>query len=345
MFPIFQFAIIKSNNKRKNDEDDLNATQNLVHPDWETIDPTPDIYSLFGTFDIRFFQSKLQCVELEWSKRMYQCAGICYQRRNQTGMSITIRLSEPLLKLRSRRDLIETMLVSFDRLFDSRQKCETDLFFQHEMIHAYLFIQNIREGNGGHGPNFKRIMENINKVAGTRISVYHSFHDEVNAYKTHIWRCNGICQHRKPFFGWVKRTSNRAPGPNDNWWAKHHETCSGTFVKVSAPEPKRNAKKAKIEDKSTPKITNWTNSPKSNSNTTGAQPNKAPRTPTGGFTKMNGGGTVVLKPTTKNRIITISDENANSGSVLSSVSDSTAGGNLRNVVGFHDLTGSNGMRI
>lgn len=82
-----------------------------MHPDWETIDPTPDIFSLFGAFDLKFFQGKLHCVELEWSKRMYQCAGICYQRRNALGMSIIIRLSQPLLKLRSRRDLIETMLV------------------------------------------------------------------------------------------------------------------------------------------------------------------------------------------------------------------------------------------
>lgn len=63
---------------------------------------------------------------------------------------------------------------------------------QHEMIHAYLFVLNIREGNGGHGPNFKRIMESINRTAGTNITVYHTFHDEVALYKTHIWRCNGI---------------------------------------------------------------------------------------------------------------------------------------------------------
>lgn len=101
--------------KRKQivDEENLNATQNIVHPDWENIDPTPDIHSLFGAFDIKFFQGKLKCVELEWSKRMYQCAGICYQRRNRLGASITIRLSEPLLKLRSRRNLIETLLVHF----------------------------------------------------------------------------------------------------------------------------------------------------------------------------------------------------------------------------------------
>lgn len=104
--------------KRKHGRDDetrrgfdLNSTQNIAHPEWETIDPTPDIFSLFGAFDLKFFQGKLKCVELEWSKRMYQCAGICYQRRNGLGMAITIRLSEPLLKLRSRRDLIETLLV------------------------------------------------------------------------------------------------------------------------------------------------------------------------------------------------------------------------------------------
>lgn len=96
---------------RKRIRKELNATQNIVNPEWETIDPTPDIHSLFGAFDLKFFQGKLKCVELEWSKKMYQCAGICYQRRNRLGMSITIRLSEPLLKLRSRRNLIETLLV------------------------------------------------------------------------------------------------------------------------------------------------------------------------------------------------------------------------------------------
>lgn len=214
--------------------------------------------------------------------------------------------------------------------------CGYFVFLQHEMIHAYLFILNIREGNGGHGPNFKRIMENINRVAGTNITVYHTFHDEVAMYKTHIWRCNGICQHRKPFYGWVKRTSNRAPGPNDNWWAKHQDTCSGTFVKVSQPEPKIKAKKAKIEDKSTPKITNWLNSTKNNTNT--------PKSNFGGFTKMNGGGTVVLKPTAKNRTIT-SDNSENADNILSNVSDAAAGGNLRNVFGFRDLNSSGNLEF
>lgn len=131
--------------------DYLNSTQNLVHPDWEVVDPTPNIHVLFPIFDRKFFQGKLLCVELEWSKRMYSCAGICYQRSNRLGRSCIIRLSEPLLKLRPRKDLVETLL--------------------HEMIHAYCFVLGIREGNGGHGPNFKKIMHGINRIAGTNITV------------------------------------------------------------------------------------------------------------------------------------------------------------------------------
>lgn len=119
-------------------------TANLVHTDWEVLDPTPDVNSMFRRFDDRFFSRKLRCVALEWSKKMYSCAGICYMRKNRLGQSITIRLSEPLLKLRPRKDLVQTLL--------------------HEMIHAFAFSKGVREGNGGHGPFFHKMMNEINKV-------------------------------------------------------------------------------------------------------------------------------------------------------------------------------------
>lgn len=120
------------------------------------------------------------------------------------GMACVIRLSEPLLKLRSRKDLIETLL--------------------HEMIHAWNFIRGIMEENGGHGKNFHAKMYEINRLAGTNITVYHTFIDEVNSYKNHWWRCDGVCKDRSPFYGFVKRTSNRAPGPNDRWFKQHEST-------------------------------------------------------------------------------------------------------------------------
>lgn len=142
-------------------------------------------------------------------------------------MSIIIRLSEPLLKLRSRKDLVETLL--------------------HEMIHAWNFVRGVvQEENGGHGQNFLAKMHEINRLAGTNISVYHSFRDEVELYKTHWWRCDGACKNRRPYYGFVKRTTNLAPGPKDRWWSTHQSSCGGTFVKVK--EPGSNKGKSTVPD-------------------------------------------------------------------------------------------------
>ena len=64
-------------------------------------------------------------------------------------------------------------------------------------------------------------MHRINNCAGTNITIYHEWHEETDYYKKHIWRCTGPCRTRRPYFGFVKRVSNRAPGPNDRWWTKH----------------------------------------------------------------------------------------------------------------------------
>ena len=76
--------------------------------------------------------------------------------------------------------------------------------------------------------------------------IYHSFHDEVRLYKQHWWKCNGPCQYRRPFYGLVKRATNRAPGQTDFWWAQHKATCNGTFIKIKEPE-EYTAKKKKLE--------------------------------------------------------------------------------------------------
>lgn len=39
------------------------------------------------------------------------------------------------------------------------------------MIHAFMFVQGVREGNGGHGPRFCKMMQEINNSAGTNITV------------------------------------------------------------------------------------------------------------------------------------------------------------------------------
>jgi len=134
---------------------------------------------------------------------------------------VRVKLSTPLLQYRPRSDTINTLL--------------------HEAIHAYFFItvswRHSRGDDGtGHGVAFQRLAEAINRHGGYEVTTYHTFHDEVDSYRTHIWKCNGPCQEIPPFFGVVKRSMNRAPGKGDSWWADHEATCNGTFTKIQAPE-------------------------------------------------------------------------------------------------------------
>ncbi len=86
----------------------------------------------------------------------------------------------------------------------------------HELIHAWLFVSKTRyerqDGVDGHGPDFVRKMVEINEVTGLKLSVYHTFNDEVNHNKVHVWLCDGKCGSKPPFYGAVKRAKNMPPG-------------------------------------------------------------------------------------------------------------------------------------
>jgi len=218
-----------------------NSKMSLVDPRWETLDPIPDVRALFVEFNDKFFWGRLAGVEVVWSPRMTSCAGVCSYQGH--GGLCSVRLSVPLLKLRPRKDLIETLL--------------------HEMIHAYLFVTDGNDNHDGHGPEFHKHMYRLNKETGTSISVYHNFHDEVNLYKVHWWKCDGPCQQRPPYHGMVKRTMNRAPQPADRWFAEHQRSCGGTYHKVKEPEGfgEKQTKKGKDErgNKSAPASTSKDN--------------------------------------------------------------------------------------
>nr|CCA19563.1 conserved hypothetical protein [Albugo laibachii Nc14] len=196
----------------------------LLAPEFELIDPTPDIHALFQSYDALFFFDQLGKCEVKWSSRMTLCAGLCsYQPR--TGFC-SIRLSAPLLRLRPRSDLINTLL--------------------HEMIHAFLFLSSGVRDHDDHGPSFQGHMTRINSLANTKITVFHTFHQEVDAYRLHWWQCDGICRTKKPYFGLVKRAMNRPPSKRDTWWAEHQRSCGGTFTKIKEPEDYKKKKVRKV---------------------------------------------------------------------------------------------------
>lgn len=219
----------------------------IVDESWEMLDPSPDVRAMFLEFNDMFFYGKLSGVEVKWSPRMTLCAGVCsYEGR---GGLCSIRLSAPLLKLRPRKDLVETLL--------------------HEMIHALLFVTQNNRDRDGHGPEFCKHMNRINKSSGTNISIYHSFHDEVDVYRQHWWKCNGPCQNRKPYFGFVKRAMNRAPSSLDPWWEDHKRTCGGTYTKVK--EPEGYGKKGKKDGKTSETKASGNRKPSSTTTGSGSQ--------------------------------------------------------------------------
>ena len=49
---------------------DMSQFESLVDPQWELLDPTPDVRALFVQFDDIFFEGKLAGCEVKWSTRM-----------------------------------------------------------------------------------------------------------------------------------------------------------------------------------------------------------------------------------------------------------------------------------
>lgn len=93
-------------------------------------------------------------------------------------------------------------------------------------------------------------MLEINQVTNFKLSVYHSFTDEVDQARQHVWLCDGrICPKRAPYYGVVMRARNMPPGPQDWWFAKHGTFCGGRYLKVLEPAPKPLAPKKQAPKK------------------------------------------------------------------------------------------------
>tara|TARA_R110002003_G_scaffold269_2_gene17966 strand:+ start:28103 stop:28855 length:753 start_codon:yes stop_codon:yes gene_type:complete len=121
-----------------------------------------------------------------------------------------------------------------------RPRTDTINTLLHEAIHAYFFIttswRHSRGDDGtGHGVGFQLLADAINNHGSYDITIYHTFHDEVESYQTHVWQCDGPCKSQPPYFGVVKRSMNRAPGKGDTWWATHEAGCGGTYTKIQEP--------------------------------------------------------------------------------------------------------------
>ncbi|KAF2031953.1 hypothetical protein EK21DRAFT_110401 [Setomelanomma holmii] len=198
----------------------LSAINTFIHNG----EPFVDVHQLFAHYSVLYFRKLLlPQVEVLWSPRLTLCAGICELSKDPSTNKFTrirLKLSTSLLQYRPRTDTVNTLL--------------------HEAIHVYFFIttswRHSRGDDGtGHGVGFQLLADAINNHGNYEITIYHTFHDEVDSYRTHVWQCDGPCKTQPPFFGLVKRSMNRAPGKSDTWWARHEAECGGTYTKIQEP--------------------------------------------------------------------------------------------------------------
>lgn len=190
----------------------------------------PNLQELFVYYDKVYFNNKLSSCAVEWSDRMTSTAGSC---RFSSG-GCTIKISEPLHKLRPVADLKSTLL--------------------HEMIHALMFLEKV-EDRDGHGDFFQKMMVFINEARckdihrpeeGYNITIYHDFEHEAEFLRKHWWKCEK-CENE------VRRAVNRKPQEADCArvnikngmccdrycsWHQHLKTCGGEYIKVRGPPSK-----------------------------------------------------------------------------------------------------------
>jgi len=122
-----------------------------------------DLQGLFDLINEELFNNRIKPATLRWSMKMTASAGVTSYYGKKEG--VVIALSKPLLALRPRKDLLETLI--------------------HEMIHAFLFIRDgDRAEREEHGPNYMALQDDINKKTGFKITVKHDFEDEADFLKT-----------------------------------------------------------------------------------------------------------------------------------------------------------------
>lgn len=124
----------------------------VVDKRWELIDPNPNIHELFIQFNDQFFYSKLGSVYVEWSKRMTRSIekSMIFERRAY----LSIQMCWNLL-LSTRWWMSNCSQCQLFNIETSKRSCwnfagktfffwisvmKVFVWFQHEMIHAFLFV-------------------------------------------------------------------------------------------------------------------------------------------------------------------------------------------------------------
>ncbi|KAJ1970001.1 hypothetical protein IWQ62_000239 [Dispira parvispora] len=109
----------------------------------------PDIQGLFHEYNRRYFNNAIQSMRVQWSANMPQKILGWFKPNDETGSRL-IELNENGLRYQPPNKISDVIL--------------------HEMIHAYLDGIG-KTDHGYHGPSFLSMMQQINSLTGSEVSV------------------------------------------------------------------------------------------------------------------------------------------------------------------------------
>lgn len=120
---------------------DLDLVSNVGHPCWEVLDPNPNIIKLFRKYNKLFFDNVLEYrADVGWAfltdKEEYTAGLTKSPPRNRLYGKIQINLNENVLKNRSRRELVEILIVCI-RLSDQNPCFICNSTHTHTQISAW----------------------------------------------------------------------------------------------------------------------------------------------------------------------------------------------------------------
>ncbi len=196
--------------------------------------PFPDVHALFRHYNHLYFEDRLDfcrcpCMFMSFRQCLIplQCRvvhrpddalrrglRVSYGRRMQDqALRAAAKGADRLHMLRATKAKEERIALPCSQL---RPVSDLQNTLLHEMIHAYLFLEGIRDRDA-HGPKFLDRMRRINQSGvvdhqrpseGYNVTVYHTMHAEVDSYRTHWWSCQRCLKV-------VKRAMNRPPQEAD----------------------------------------------------------------------------------------------------------------------------------
>ena len=167
----------------------------------------------------RYFRGALPPIRILWSSRLTASMGLFYSRVGPRASVNTERRNPD-------RRVIRLSLPLFRQLHTQPLHSDEELIgtLAHEMIHQWQY--DILKRRPNHGAQFRQMMHRMNQD-GLRITVYHSLHQEVDAFARYVWRCQQC--------GYLYRRQRRTIQP------RRHQcgVCRGPLLELKLSDASR----------------------------------------------------------------------------------------------------------